>query len=191
MPASALSCDACNKTFRVISNQAGRNVRCPHCSAIIFVPPKLFDSPSDAPVTVPVPSFPEAEVPQDFDPVESEQEIREESLEDVARAVRESDRERSRRSAPKATLVFTYSVLAKRVNLIGNIVLVIATLVEVYMLVTLEWGVIAMLPFKLALPAFAAAHFPASIIAITGVFLLVAAHQTEYQARIEASLDSQ
>lgn len=191
MPASALSCDACNKSFRVISNQAGRNVRCPHCSAIIFVPPTLFDVPSDDPVTVPVPSFPTTEVPQEFDPMESEQGGREESLEEVARAVRESDRQRSRRAAPKATLVFTYSVLAKRVNLIGNIVLVIAALVEIYALVTMEWGVVAMLPFKVALPAFALAHFPAGTIAITAVFLLVAAHQTEYLARIDASLESQ
>jgi len=190
MPASALSCDACNKSFRVISNQAGRNVRCPHCSVVIFVPTSLFEAPSDTPVSVPVPSFPTPDVAPDVDPAASAHDDKPDSLDDIAKAVRESDRHRSRRAAPTSRVIFTHSMLGKRVNVLGNLVLAVATLVEVYMLVTLEWNLIAGLPFRVALPAFALAHLPASIVAITGVLLLVAAHQTEYLARIDASMES-
>jgi len=90
----------------------------------------------------------------------------------------------------RGRMAFTHSALAKFTNVAGKVVILVALMVETYVLVTTEWSEIANLPLRLALPAYALTILPASSIAVTGVFLLLGAHCTEYLARIAVANES-
>jgi phage FluMu protein Com len=188
MSATALSCNTCNKPFRVLSNQAGRNVRCPHCGGVNAVSPSIFKIPSQQVST----AIPDRELSND--PVSDGQHeptatANQNPFEGVSEAFRDAHRKTAMRDLLRKRMAFTHSTLAKVTNSFGKVVIVVALLVEIYVLVTAEWSDLANLPLKLALPAFALTLVPASSIAVTGVFLLVAAHCTEYLARMAATTE--
>lgn len=170
MVGAAFTCSTCNKPFRVISSHAGKMVRCPHCRATNSIPPSVF-SKADPPQSETV-SGSDARVGELFD------------LAEATRKTASSTSAPARLGAWAGGMSYTHSVLAKRTHWVALILFGIAVVVQVYILLVTEWDAITSLPMKLALPAIALLFVPASVIAITGLFLMLNAHCVEYLARI-------
>jgi hypothetical protein len=85
-------------------------------------------------------------------------------------------------------LTYTHSALARQSRVVAMALFVLAILVEGYVLVVTEWRDFTSLPMNLAIPTFGLTLVPASVIALTGLFLLLASHAVEYLARIAAQV---
>lgn len=187
MSTTALSCNACTKPFRVMSNQAGRRVRCPHCGVVNTISAAVFDPPRTNAAHEVNRETPTEGVPPGAPPPRDVPEGA--ALGAFSVSVRDSNRKLAIRDLYRTRMAFTHSALAKLVDFVGKIVLLIALLVEVYVLITTDWSKVAKLPMDLAVPTCALSLLPASSIAVTGLFLLAAAYCTEYLARIAASTE--
>jgi hypothetical protein len=170
MAAAAFACVSCGESFRVLSNQAGLSVRCPHCRATNPIPARLFNK-------QPEPARPGvASAPSPLSQLASQ----------VVSAGAAGILKVRARSHGRLTgnFRYTHSVFARRIDSAALVLLGLACVVQVYIFLMTEWGDITSLPFKLALPTIAVLFVPAAIIAITGGFLMAAAQCTEYLARI-------
>jgi len=173
MATVAFACSMCGKQFRVIPEQAGRKVRCPHCETPNSVPPGVFShqrSPDDRPTDAALP---------------------EESRQHPAAAAGPFSEvgNRSISSAGVRTprqMRFTHSRFAGMAYVASRVLFVIALATLGYTLVFVDWEAIGALPLKAAIPAIALIFVPAGIIATTAFFLMAAAQCTEHLARIAA-----
>lgn len=192
MPAIAYSCTRCRDSFRVMSNQAGMKVRCPHCGAVNTVSRSVFaGAAAGKPAS-------ERGVPMDGNGYESpsrapadahriaEPDTHTNPLGAIAAAAQRSNHQLAVRSLYRSRMAYTHSALAKITSVVAKATLIVALLVEIYVLITTDWSGIADLPMKYAVPAYALTLFPAAAVAITGLLLLTTAHGLEYLARIAA-----
>ena len=159
MATVAFACSTCGKQFRVVPEQAGRKVRCPHCETPNSVPASVF-APAERIDDPPAGSA------------------------DSAGDLQQLTASKEHRALPD--LRYTHSRFARVTCTIAQTLLAIAILVLVYVLIVIEWKAIVALPLVEAIPIIAVIVLPSVIISITAVFLMAVAHCVEYLARIAA-----
>lgn len=178
MAAIALSCSRCSNAFRVISDQAGRKVRCPHCGTVNLVHQQAFAAgAAPAPVAPPAQAAPTP----DAAPPENGR------LAELAEELRRAERRTALAPLRRSRFRYSHSPLASITNIVAYVLLLCAIATEFYVIFVTEWRQLARLPLDVALPAFAATFLPAGILALTGLTFLVYAHGLEYLARISAN----
>ncbi len=171
MASVAFACSTCSKQFRVVPEQAGRKVRCPHCDAPNGIPSSVF-------AAVEATSTPSTSAPDVGD-----------SLRDLAASVG-SFAKSQRRDAPASTartplpLRYTHSRFARGMNIAAQCLFALAVFTLVIVLVAAPWDEPPS-PRGNVMPFFAV--LLAATIA-TGLSLIFLSHGLEYLARIsEAS----
>ena len=173
MAAVAFGCSMCGKEFRVIPEQGGRRVRCPHCEAPNSVPTSVF-----APVT---PHDDNTEEPSALAG----------SLHDLATSVdtfakaNEPSKFSSGFSAPPR-LRYTHSQFARVTCILSQVLFSLAVAVLLYVSIVAPWDLLASMPLKEAVPSVALILMPSTMIALTALFLMIASQSIEYLARISA-----
>lgn len=178
MAAIAIPCSRCSDAFRVISSQAGKKVRCPHCGAVNAISEAAFARAQEtAGARFEATSEPPATAQATF----SDEVI------NVAAAVQQSDRRAALAAVTRSRMAYTHSALAQVASLVARILFIIAIAIETYVIIMTEWRSLAKLPAELAIPTFAATFLPAGAVALTGLTLLVSAHGLEFLARISAA----
>jgi hypothetical protein len=196
MAAIAHACSNCTQSFRVISRQAGHNVRCPHCGASNAIAHALFE----ASASVRTPGFDgrpagqalaaqPADLPDASPSVAAPDELHSGAsrLQQLAQTVTASSRHLTRDRAQLERIHYTHSALARTTDFLARVILLLAIAVLVYVLVTTEWSHIADLPVRVALPAVALCLLPPVYIALVALTFMLGAHAIEYLARLAAA----
>lgn len=171
MAAAACSCTSCGQAFRVLSDQAGHAVRCPHCRATNHISLELFQPP------------PETQPPAgQSDP---------EPLTSLANTVATASTHGPASDALRhlaGSARFAHSRLGRRLHIVAMLLLGLSCVVLVGSLLLTDWEMITSLPIRLALPALAALFLPVGTLAVVGLFVLAAAESLELLARIAARI---
>ena len=155
----------------MLTQQAGRAVRCPHCRGQEPIPTDFFKS----------------EEPPSTSTLRAETSVEQPAVgalpADVASAkgptARIGEWYRSAR-----TFQYSHSTLASRLDVVAVLLLILASFTQVYVLLMAEWSMMVSLPLTLAIPVIVALFVPAGTTAILGLLLMAAAHCVEYLARI-------
>ncbi len=179
MTGIALHCTTCQDAFRVLATQAGKKVRCPHCGAVNHVAPRDFEPP-------PLETSDEAASHERTQSNDRSAAIAS-PLNLLADTVRRSGESAANRQDHPSRIRYTHSALARTADFIGKLLLVVAMVVQAYIFIMTDWKDFKVLPFQLAVPAFAECLVPAGLIGLTAILLLLAAHAVEYLARIAAA----
>ena len=170
MGTAVFGCSTCGKQFRVLPEQAGHKVRCPHCETPNHVSSKVFEA-----------SEPHTEGAGGREGSSG----RVEELASLVQEVGEGGARFSSRPAPLTytPLTYTHSRLAKNTQIVAMIAFVAAVVGILYILVVTDWGLIRI---KDAIPIMVVLLTPSAILALVGVLLMGMAHCVEYLARIAA-----
>lgn len=160
---AAVTCSSCGQSYRIVAEQAGRRVRCPHCRAISTAPSVLPDTPVQQLQASP----PQGDAPFD-----------------LATAVQAAARSERWPGAVKSSKSwYSPSRLARVMHSVSISLWALAVIVQVYILLFAEWHGISLLPMKVAVPTFVLLFLPASLIALGALHVLAMAHVVEYLAR--------
>ena len=172
--AVAFSCSACSKQFRVLPEQAGRRVRCPHCETPNSIPASIFAATEPDPHQSP-------DTPDLAGRIEH-----------LAASVNHSFK---RSKHPDATtpwrslrpLQFTHSRFARVVGIVSRVTFFLALGATLYVIALPGWEHVMALPFLDALLMIALRFLPSVCIALVGIVLLAVAQCVEYLARMSES----
>lgn len=162
MSAKAITCPSCLQAFRVLSDQAGRTVKCPHCQAKTKVPDVIARESNPARVqgemqVAAAPTFSEGTLPR---------------------------KRAFQKLGWSGGLRYSHSSFAEGLGRVSAAIMLIALVTQLYILVVTEWSQITSLPFSLAVPSIALLFIPAAILCVTGLALMASSHCVEYLARL-------
>lgn len=171
MTARAIPCSSCGEGFRVLPQQAGRAVRCPHCRKQQSIPADLFKS----------------EKPPSTGALRPETSVEQPALAALATDMASTKGPTTRigqwyRSSRQFR--YSHSTLASRLDAVAVLLFILASCTQVYVLLTAEWSMILSLPLTVAIPVIVLLFVAGGTIAVLGLFLMAAAHGVEYLARI-------
>lgn len=176
---SVIACLQCAKRFRILPQQQGKAVRCPHCKATNIIDPAFLQAAETS-----------SQEPDDSDLQVALRRNQPTFLADLATSVTDPfSREGDSPHRPDG-MRFTHSAFAGRIAQIYRVLYGVAIVVQLYVLAITEWEQIASLPLKLSAPALVGLLLPAGFVFLIALWLTAAAHCIEYLARISAALGS-
>lgn len=168
MTARAIPCSSCGEGFRVLAQQAGRAVRCPHCRKQQAIPADLF----------------KAEEPPSTSAFRADEPVEQAAVATRMGSAKGPTTRIGEWYRSSREFQYSHSTLASRLDAVAVLLFILASCTQVYVLLTAEWSTILSLPLTVAIPVIVVLFVAGGTIAVLALFLMAAAHGVEYLARL-------